>query len=118
MARLLNAGRRILGLPGRSKGDTSVSPFSLRPGESRDVPGWYVEGLLEIKGPAARFSRGDLQVEDGAEPTPAPSTPAGDDLAGMDRDQLREFARERGLEVDLRLGADALRDAIAAALTD
>ncbi len=64
MPRLTNNGACSLHLPTRAVGDDKQPAFCLEPGESRNVPNWYVEELLEEPGPAARLSRGTLVVDD------------------------------------------------------
>lgn len=67
MALIRNEGKRPLALPRRESGTERVAGVHLGPGESLDVPDWYVEALLEESGPAERMSRGELVVDEPAE---------------------------------------------------
>lgn len=129
--RLTNTASRALYLPGGTSAEGErVRGAALAPGESVDVPLWYVEEvLLEERGPAERLSRGEIELDEDADagaapelpatlpaPAPAPASAEVEDLETMGRDELRAFARERELDVDLRLGEDNLRAAVRAAL--
>lgn len=84
-------------------------------GDVQSVPDEHVEALLKhpnVWRLADSLPAAEQQSEQPAEPTLVAAVP----LEAMDDNEVREFARARGINVDLRKRGERLRDAVRAGM--
>ncbi|MFF4600561.1 hypothetical protein [Amycolatopsis sp. NPDC001319] len=105
------------------QGSDDVRPYAVFTPEAREFGEHTIKvGVLETDDEdtvsrlrAAIAAGGDEHLKEIDAPAPAPEVEdydEGDDLSGLDKDQLLAVAEAEGVTVDKRLGADKLADAI------